>query len=337
MGQPGHWGMSPRWEGTARTLGNVPTQMGQPASWVMSPHKWDSQDTGECPQGGMGQPGHWGMSPGWEGTASIVGNVPTQMGQPASWVMSPRWEGTARALGNVPTQMGQPGHWGMSPDWDGTARTLGNVPKVGGDSQDTGECPHTNGTASILRNVPKVGWDSQHLGKCPQDGIGQPVPWVMSHLSLGWGGASSGSFAAPWGWGTALRELSSGDGSWGCSPGEEKDPGRPWSSFQGLKGLQESWRGTGDKGWRDRTQGMAPTARGQGWMGYWELGIPGCEGGQALAQGAQRSCGCPWIPGSVQGQAGQGLEQPGTVEGVPAMTGVEAGYSLRSLPTQTIP
>ncbi|TRZ05718.1 hypothetical protein HGM15179_021389 [Zosterops borbonicus] len=37
-----------------------------------------------------------------------------------------------------------------------------------------------------------------------------------------------------------------------------------------------------------------------------------------MAQGAQRSCGCPWIPGSVQGQVGGGLEQPGIVEGVPA-------------------
>jgi len=42
-----------------------------------------------------------------------------------------------------------------------------------------------------------------------------------------------------------------------------------------------------------------------------------CEGGEALAQVAQRSCGCP-LPGSVQGQAGQGFEQPGLVEGVPA-------------------
>ena len=32
----------------------------------------------------------------------------------------------------------------------------------------------------------------------------------------------------------------------------------------------------------------------------------------------QSSCGCPWIPGSVPGQAGRGLEQPGTVKGVPA-------------------
>ena len=42
-----------------------------------------------------------------------------------------------------------------------------------------------------------------------------------------------------------------------------------------------------------------------------------CEGGEALAQVAQRGCGRP-IPGSVQGQVGWGFEQPGLVEGVPA-------------------
>ena len=42
-----------------------------------------------------------------------------------------------------------------------------------------------------------------------------------------------------------------------------------------------------------------------------------CEGAAALAQGAQRSCGCP-IPGSVQGHVGWGLEQPALVEDVPA-------------------
>ena len=36
--------------------------------------------------------------------------------------------------------------------------------------------------------------------------------------------------------------------SWVCSPGEEKDAGRPQSPFQCLKGLQESWRGTWDEG-----------------------------------------------------------------------------------------
>jgi len=42
-----------------------------------------------------------------------------------------------------------------------------------------------------------------------------------------------------------------------------------------------------------------------------------CEGGEALAEAAQRSCGCP-LPGRVQGQAGQGWEHPGLGEGVPA-------------------
>jgi len=45
-----------------------------------------------------------------------------------------------------------------------------------------------------------------------------------------------------------------------------------------------------------------------------------CEGGEALAQVAQRSCGCP-LPGSVQGQVGWGFERPGLVEGAPAHGG----------------
>ena len=56
--------------------------------------------------------------------------------------------------------------------------------------------------------------------------------------------------------------------------------------------------------------------------GYKEEILP-YEGGETLARVAQSSCGCP-IPGSVQGQAGWGLEQPGQVEGVPAQgRGVE--------------
>jgi len=41
------------------------------------------------------------------------------------------------------------------------------------------------------------------------------------------------------------------------------------------------------------------------------------EGGESLEQVAQRSCDCP-LPGSVQGQVGWGLEQPGLVKGVAA-------------------
>ena len=71
-------------------------------------------------------------------------------------------------------------------------------------------------------------------------------------------------------------------------------------------------------------------------MRYWE-GIVPWEGGQALAQGAQRSCGCPWIPGSVQGQVGHwGLQQPGTVEDIPAHGRGGTGWALRSFPPQTI-
>jgi len=41
------------------------------------------------------------------------------------------------------------------------------------------------------------------------------------------------------------------------------------------------------------------------------------EGDETLEQVAQRGCRCS-IPGNIQGQVGQGLEQPGLVEDVPA-------------------
>lgn len=52
----------------------------------------------------------------------------------------------------------------------------------------------------------------------------------------------------------------------------------------------------------------------------------------SLAQVVQRICDCS-ISGRVQGQLGQGLETPGTLEGVPAMAG---GRTLRSLPRQIV-
>jgi len=43
------------------------------------------------------------------------------------------------------------------------------------------------------------------------------------------------------------------------------------------------------------------------------------------------------LPVRVQGQIGRGLEQPVLVEGVPVCgRGVRIGWSVRSLPTQTI-
>ena len=60
------------------------------------------------------------------------------------------------------------------------------------------------------------------------------------------------------------------------------------------------------------------------------------EGGEALAQAAQRSCGCP-LPGSAQVQGGWSSEHPGLVEDVPAHgRGAGTRCSSRSLPTQTI-
>jgi len=49
----------------------------------------------------------------------------------------------------------------------------------------------------------------------------------------------------------------------------------------------------------------------------WKEGILSGEGGEALAQAAQRSCGCP-IPENAQGQVGRGWEQPAQVADVPA-------------------
>lgn len=44
-----------------------------------------------------------------------------------------------------------------------------------------------------------------------------------------------------------------------------------------------------------------------------------------VEQDSHRSCGCP-ISGTIQGQAGQGFEQPGLVKDVPANgRGVELG------------
>ena len=49
------------------------------------------------------------------------------------------------------------------------------------------------------------------------------------------------------------------------------------------------------------------------------------ESGEVLEQAAQRGCGCP-LPGSLQGQAGWGFEQPGLEGGVPAYSrGLELG------------
>ena len=60
------------------------------------------------------------------------------------------------------------------------------------------------------------------------------------------------------------------------------------------------------------------------------------EGGEVLAQAAQRMCGCP-IPGGIQGQTGWGPGQsdlmPNLVVGKPAHGRVSWNYMIcRSLP-----
>ncbi|XP_041876151.1 uncharacterized protein LOC121660762 [Corvus kubaryi] len=47
--------------------------------------------------------------------------------------------------------------------------------------------------------------------------------------------------------------------SWECPAGEGKNPGNPWSPFPSLVGLQKSWRGIWDKGWKDLKSHPIPT------------------------------------------------------------------------------
>ena len=56
------------------------------------------------------------------------------------------------------------------------------------------------------------------------------------------------------------------------------------------------------------------------------------EGGEALAQDAQRHCGCP-ISGGVQSQAGQGPAPFDLEGGSPAHSMLELEDFKRSLPT----
>ena len=104
--------------------------------------------------------------------------------------------------------------------------------------------------------------------------------------------------------------------------------GDPVAAFQYLKGLQESWRGAFYKGLEWQDKGWWLEAERLEISIQYKKDIVYCEGGEALAEVAQRSCGCP-LPGHVQTQVGRGLEQPG------CGGGVGTGWSIRSLPTQT--
>ena len=75
-------------------------------------------------------------------------------------------------------------------------------------------------------------------------------------------------------------------------------------------------------------------AEAQGARGQVEGAASGHEGGEALEQVAQRSCGCPF-PASVQGQEGWGFQQPGLVEVVPAHSW--GRWTIRSLKVPSNP
>jgi len=102
-------------------------------------------------------------------------------------------------------------------------------------------------------------------------------------------------------------------------------------AFQYLKGAYNQAReGLFTRAWSDRTRGNVFKLK-EGRCRH-KKEILYSEGGEALAQPAQRSCGCP-LPARVQGQVGWGSEQPCLVEGVPAQgRGVGNGWSLRALP-----
>jgi len=99
-------------------------------------------------------------------------------------------------------------------------------------------------------------------------------------------------------------------------PGGEKAPGRPYCSLPVPGGAcKKAGEGLFTRAHSDRTRGNGLKLKESRFRLKKEILYD--EGGEALAQVAQRSCGCP-LPGSVQGQLGQGFEQPGLVEGVPA-------------------
>ena len=100
-------------------------------------------------------------------------------------------------------------------------------------------------------------------------------------------------------------------------PGEEKALGRPSSGLPVPKGAyRKAGEGLFVREWSGGTKRNGFKLK----EGNFRLDIRRkffTEGGEALAQAAQRSCGCP-IPGGAQGQAGWGFGQPGLGGGVSA-------------------
>lgn len=67
------------------------------------------------------------------------------------------------------------------------------------------------------------------------------------------------------------------------------------------------------------------TNKRENWMGWEEKKFLPQGMGRPWERFHGENCGFSWIPGNVQGKAGEGLDQPGLVEGVCDHGRVEQG------------
>ena len=123
--------------------------------------------------------------------------------------------------------------------------------------------------------------------------------------------------------------------SWDCSPAQEKLWAELRVALQGLKELQDRWRETIGKGWRDSTQGMAASARGQEWMGSW-AGIVPWQGGQGWHRVPRAAVAAPGSLAVPKARLDPGAGAAWDSGSCPCHGRGGTGWALRSLQTQTV-